>query len=99
MLKELQRAKADIVLSCLDFNLFDAFRLVDIRGQGNITQQDLLNSFQLHARHQIDGEETRMNLPHVSSDEIALFFKRWDKDVDGRLKFSEFTEAFTPFDN
>jgi Ca2+-binding EF-hand superfamily protein len=40
-----------------------------------------------------------MNLPHVSSDEIALFFKRWDKDVDGRLKFSEFTEAFTPFDN
>jgi hypothetical protein len=45
MLKELQRAKADIVLSCLDFNLFDAFRLIDIRGQGNITQQDLLNSF------------------------------------------------------
>ena len=32
-------------------------------------------------------------------EELALFFKRYDTDHDSRLRFSEFTEAFTPIDN
>ena len=28
-----------------------------------------------------------------------MFFNRWDRDRDGRLRFSEFTEAMTPADN
>lgn len=30
--------------------------------------------------------------------EIELFFKKIDKDNDGRLKFSEFCDAFCPKD-
>ncbi len=40
-----------------------------------------------------------MNLPQVSPEEITLFFNRWDRDRDGRLKFSEFTDAFSPSDS
>jgi hypothetical protein len=34
MLKELERAKIDLVMSCLDFNLFDAFRMLDHEQKG-----------------------------------------------------------------
>jgi hypothetical protein len=80
------------VLSCLDYNLFDAFRLLDLNCHGHITQHDLLTAFQLPPTPQ--GEE--LNLPQVTADEISLFFKRWDRDGDGRLKFSEFTDAMYP---
>jgi Ca2+-binding EF-hand superfamily protein len=31
-------------------------------------------------------------------EELDLFFKRYDKDQDGRIRFSEFCDAFTPAD-
>jgi Ca2+-binding EF-hand superfamily protein len=36
---------------------------------------------------------------YPSLDELELYFKRYDKDGDGRLKFSEFCDSFTPLDN
>jgi len=33
-----------------------------------------------------------------SQDEIELLFQRYDKDRDGRLRFSEFSELFIPLD-
>ena len=46
MLKELERAKIDLVLSCLDFNLFDAYRLLDLQQRGAITEAELYQVFQ-----------------------------------------------------
>jgi len=33
-----------------------------------------------------------------TNDELELFFQRYDKDRDGRLRFSEFCDAFMPQD-
>src|SRR6185437_15853964 len=35
---------------------------------------------------------------YASYDEIDLFFKRYDKNRDGKIRFSEFCDAFTPSD-
>ena len=47
----------------------------------------------------VDDEITGMDLPDVSPQEITLFFIRYDKDRDGLLRFSEFTQAFLPLDD
>lgn len=33
-----------------------------------------------------------------TNDELELFFSRYDKDRDGKLRFAEFCDAFTPID-
>lgn len=33
-----------------------------------------------------------------SHEELDLFFKRYDKDLDGRIRFSEFCDAFSTAD-
>jgi Ca2+-binding EF-hand superfamily protein len=33
---------------------------------------------------------------YCSSDEAGLLFKRYDKDFDGRLRYSDYCDAFTP---
>jgi len=35
---------------------------------------------------------------YPSHDELELYFKRYDKDMNGRMKFSEFADSFTPSD-
>ena len=35
---------------------------------------------------------------HVTSDDVNLFFSRFDKDKDGRLDYLEFAAALTPQD-
>jgi len=69
-----------------DFNLFDAFRLYDIDSRGWVSLSDLkfgLNDSGIYPSHE----------------ELELYFKRYDKDGNGRLKFSEFCDSFTPLDN
>lgn len=70
----------------IDFNIFDCFRVFDNMGRGSITQQELF-----HGLMQSFGI-----VP--SQDEIDLFFQRYDKDHDGRLRFPEFAEIFVPLD-
>jgi Ca2+-binding EF-hand superfamily protein len=69
-----------------DFNLFDAFRIFDIDSRGWISQTDVkygLNDIGVFP----------------ALEELDLFFKRYDKDQDGRIRFSEFCDAFTPAEN
>lgn len=69
-----------------DFNVFDAFRIFDIDSRGWISQTDLkygLNEIGVYP----------------AAEELDLFIKRYDKDLDGRIKFSEFCDSFTPVDN
>jgi len=92
----LEQAKQDLVSRCLDFNLYDAFRLVDLAGRGYVTERELYDAFQVGARHTVDDELTEMDLPSVKPADITLFFIRYDRDQDGLLRFSEFTQAFLP---
>ena len=70
-----------------DFNLFDAFKIFDDMGRGSLTLQELYNGLV----HKLGI------LP--SQDEIELFFHRYDKDRDGRIRFAEFCDAFVPLDH
>lgn len=80
--RELENAKISLIQKP-DFNVFDAFRIFDIDSRGWISLSDLkigLSDIGVFASH----------------DELDLYFKRYDKDQDGRIKFSEFCDSFSP---
>jgi len=65
--------------------VFDAFRIFDINSNGWISLSELriaLNEIGVYP----------------SMDELDLFFARYDKNQDGRIRFSEFCDAFSPLD-
>jgi Ca2+-binding EF-hand superfamily protein len=68
-----------------DFNLYDAFRLIDRKNYGN------LNAIEL--KYALDD----MGL-YTTIEETELFFTRYDKNKNGQITFSEFCDAFTPAD-
>jgi len=55
----------------------DAFRLFDVKGKGEISKFEAEIAF-----NDIGIFPTK--------DELYLFFKRFDKDCDGYLRYSEF---------
>ena len=68
-----------------DFNLIDAFGMLDHSGKGR------LDPVELHmALRDLD-------IP-VTQEDCYLLFLRFNKDMDGLLKYSEFTDAFMPID-
>ena len=82
--KELENAKTALAQRP-DFNLYDAFRIFDIDAKGYVNFSDLkagLNDVGV--------------FPTV--EDLELFIKRYDKNEDRRLRFSEFCDAFTPLD-
>lgn len=83
--KHLENAKIKLVEHS-DFNLFDAFKLFDTKSKGYLTISEL-------ATNLINALEI---VP--STEEIDLVFTRYDKDRDGQLRFSEFCDAFVPYD-
>ena len=85
MERDLENSKINLTKTP-DFNLFDAFRIFDMDSRGWITLTDLkigLNEIGVYPDHE----------------DLALFFKRYDKDMDNRLRFSEFSDAFSPIDS
>ena len=83
--KSLEKGKHEVALKP-DFNLCDAFRIFDERECGYISMSDLKNGL----------ADIGISVPH---DEIDLFFKKYDRDGDALLAFSEFSEAFTPYES
>ena len=69
-----------------DFNIFDCFRVFDHLGRGCLTMAELYN-----------GLVNKLGLV-PNQDELELFFMRYDRDRDGRLRFTEFADAFVPLD-
>jgi Ca2+-binding EF-hand superfamily protein len=60
-----------------DFNAEDGFRIFDKKGKGFISRIEfeiVLNDIGIYP----------------TKEEMALFFKRYDRDNDGLLKFSDF---------
>ena len=43
--RELEKAKVDLLETCIDFNLYDAFRLLDREGRGYISTYEILQAF------------------------------------------------------
>lgn len=81
----IEQSKINLITHA-DFNIFDTFRVFDTMGRGSITQQELFQGLM-----QLFGV-----VP--SQDEIDLFFQRYDKDKDGRLRYTEFCDIFVPHD-
>lgn len=79
---ELEDAKNRLALQS-DFNLPDAFDLLDRRVLGSLSSADLLDALSFNGVYAVP-------------DDVFLFVKRYDRNIDGRLNFSEFSEAFLP---
>lgn len=75
--------------TCFDFNLYDAFRLLDTQAKGFIDPFDLRAAF---------DSPRALDLPHLGQEDIELIFARFDRDQDRRIRFSEFALAFTPLE-
>lgn len=82
---EIEKKKQTIALKA-DFNLLDAFRLFDKSIAGEIHKQDLEECFK------------KLGIYDVDKKQLDLFFKRHDKNCDYKLRYLEFTDAFTPRD-
>ena len=83
--RQLERVKIDLSLRT-DFNLIDAFRVFDVDGKGWITAGEIKEGLVLFE-------------VFAQPDDIQFIMKRYDKDEDGRLKYSEFCDAFLPTDS
>ena len=68
-----------------DFNLMDAYQMLDKFSKGWVTAPEIIESLAELGMH-----------PH--KDDIFLFVRRYDKDGDGRILYSDFCDAFTPSD-
>lgn len=83
--KRLERIKVDLALRT-DFNLIDTFRLFDVQGKGWITPEEVANGLFDYFSMTIQPRD------------LLLYMNRYDKDRDGRLKYSEFCDSFLPID-
>ena len=68
-----------------DYNLIDAFGLLDLQGKGYISPVEL--------REALSQLGLKCNI-----DEIHLVFEKFNTLSDGMLKYSEFSEAMMPID-
>jgi Ca2+-binding EF-hand superfamily protein len=79
---ELEDAKNRLALQP-DFNLPDAFDLLDRYNLGSLSATDLSDSL-------------AVNGVYALSEDVFLFVKRYDRNSDGRVAQSEFSDAFMP---
>jgi Ca2+-binding EF-hand superfamily protein len=82
--RDLESTKEALALKS-DFNLLDAFRIFDRYDNGSVNLYDIEDTLRL-----LGVFGTR--------EEQRLFLKKFDKNGDGRLRYSEFCDAFTPKD-
>jgi len=61
----------------------DCFQMVDRNGKGWVTANELQESLDMLGLY-------------VNKNDIYLFVRRYDKDNDGRIQYSDFCDAFTP---
>lgn len=79
---ELEDAKNRLALQP-DFNVPDAFDLLDRHLLGSLTSTELSDSL-------------ASNGIYAMSEDVFLFVKRYDRNHDGRLNYSEFQDALMP---
>lgn len=77
--RDLESAKVELALKP-DFNLIDAFKMLDQEDRGYISHQDL--AVKLHRYFDID------TLSLQGEENLYLFMKRYDPSMTGRLSFA-----------
>jgi Ca2+-binding EF-hand superfamily protein len=82
--KELEEMRI-MLAACPDFNLMDAFQIIDRHSKGWVTGPEIAEALADFG-----------SFPH--REDVYLFVRRYDADSDGRLLYSDFCEAFTPKD-
>lgn len=87
MERELESAKVELSLKP-DFNLLDAFKIIDVENKGYVSFQELSET--LHRN--LDVETFSV----VGMENLDLLFKRYDTNKDLKLSLAEFCKAFTP---
>ena len=80
--KELENAKVELALKP-DFNLMDGFRMFDVYARGWVSPAEFADGL-------------RDLGVFFDSADVDLFFKRFEKDRDNLLRYSDFCDAFTP---
>lgn len=80
--KELEDAKIRLATQP-DFNLMDAFQMLDRTVKGWVTTPEIVDAL------------ADLGV-YANKDNVFLFTRRYDKDSDGRLLYSDFCDAFTP---
>ena len=83
--REVESAKIELALKS-DFNIIDAYKMMDIRGVGYINQADLK-----------EGLQQNLGFVDFTGDDIYLLFRRFDKNNCGQLVFADFSKAVLPF--
>jgi len=81
---DVEEAKITLT-ACPDFNLMDAFQVIDKYSKGWVTGPEITEALADNGLY-----------PH--KDDVYLFVRRYDNDSDGRILYSDFCEAFTPKD-
>lgn len=82
--KDIEREKIELTLR-EDYNLIDAFGILDRESKGYITPVEL--------REALNELGLKCNI-----DEIHLVFEKFNLLQDGMLRYSEFSEAMMPLD-
>ena len=85
MERELESSKIQLCLKP-DFNLPDAFRMIDCEDRGWIEPQQLETFVALHVKNF-----------QVSRDDIYLFFRRYDRSKANKMTRIEFENAILPY--
>lgn len=80
--RELESAKITLANRC-DFNLYDAFKIFDVCSRGYVTLHDLREGL------------AAIGVYPTTSD-LELYLKRYDKFNEGKVRFAEFSNSFTP---
>lgn len=83
--RDVEDAKV-LLVDQLDFNLIDAWQMIDTYGKGWVSAPDLELALE------------NLDLAPINKTELMLFVRHFDKDNDGRLNYSDFCEAFCPKD-
>ena len=84
MERELETQKIELAARP-DFNLSDAFRMLDIEGKGWVTSSEIRSGLE------------QLGL-FADRQDVFLFVRRYDSDNDGRVRYSDFCDAFSPKD-
>lgn len=80
--RDLESAKCNLVRRS-DFNLYDAFKIFDTTSRGYVTLADIR-----------DGLAAIGVYPSTS--DIELYIKRYDRFGERRIRFTDFSDSFTP---
>lgn len=83
--REVESAKIELALKS-DFNLADCFRMFDVKSSGLVTEHDFA-----------DALSGNLNFHDFSADDVFLLFRRYDRQAQGFLTFTDFSKAVLPF--